>query len=250
MNENNQVPQQVPHNIQPTQPKKKGNIVLVIVLAVVGVLVLLGICGALAVGKIFSEYKKAVKEVESTYEEAKDNIKKEIENNTSTKAEASDELFQVNVNGVVINFPCTKEAFKGTGWEWDEKYAKKDLAGNYTTSGGRIGKYPGGVVVTVINDTEETKHIEDCTIDDGTFYNPKDGSENVVFVGGIKYESTLEEVKTIMTSLGYNNPKENVVGDSVFITYYKNDDQNNYKEKVEFQFYKETMQSVSIQTAG
>ena len=159
-------------------------------------------------------------------------------------------LFQVTVNGSTINFPCTKEAFDDTGWSWDEKYAKADIEGGYTTSGGRIGEYPGGVVVSVINKTQETKHIEDCTIDDGTFYNPEDDSNQITFIGGLTFSSTVEEVKEKMEELGYKNPKESPSEDAIYLRYFLEDNPDDYKNYIEFYFNNNIIKSVDIKTAG
>ena len=251
MNDNNQFQQQ-PQYVQTPPPKKKNNTVLIIVLVVVGVLAMMGVGCVLVIGTLYKNFKGQYEEIESVYEDTKETIKEEMEEQkTPTKqTTASDQLFQVNINGVTINFPCTKDDFKGTGWEWDEKYAKKDLASNYTTSGGRIGKYPGGVIVNVINKSQETKHIEDCIIDDGTFYNPKDGSEKITFVGGLTYDSTITEVKNKMNSLGYTNVKETTIDNSVFLTYYKDNDQNDFRNKIEFYFYNDVISYISILTEG
>lgn len=168
-----------------------------------------------------------------------------IENNVvENKVDLS--LSEVSVNGVKIKIPATKESFANTGWTWDEKYANKMLDSGYTTSGGRIGDYPGGVVVSVVNNFNEIKKIQDCTIDSATFYNPEDGSENVTFIGGINYGSTEAEVKSVMESLGYKNVKISNYDTSSYYTYYLNDDQNEYRNKTEFYFYKGVLKSVSI----
>lgn len=172
-----------------------------------------------------------------------------VENNVvENKVELS--LLEASVNGVKIKFPATKEAFANTDWTWDENYANKMLDSGYTTSGGRIGSYPGGVVVSVINNSNEIKKIQDCTIDDATFCNPKDGNSNVTFIGGINYKSTEAEVKNIMESLGYKNVKISNYGDSSYYTYYLNDDPNEYKNKFEINFYKGVINSISIYTEG
>lgn len=177
-----------------------------------------------------------------------------IENNTveknvnENKVELS--LLEASVNGVKIKFPATKEDFANTGWTWNENYANKMLDSGYTTSGGRIGSYPGGVVVSVINNSNEIKKIQDCTIDDATFYNPKDESSNVTFIGGINYKSTETEVKSVMESLGYKNAKVSDYDTSSYYTYYLNDDQNEYKNKIEFYFYNGVINSISIYTEG
>jgi len=159
-------------------------------------------------------------------------------------------LFEVAVDNNIIKFPATKESFANTGWVWDEKYANKTIDTGYTTTGGRIGKYPGGVVVTVINNSGEQKKIQDCIIDDATFYNPGDGSENVTFIGGLNYNSSEEDVKKVMSNLGYQNVKEKINETQSYYDYYMNDDQNNFKNYIEFYFYNGVIKSVSIFTSG
>ncbi len=171
----------------------------------------------------------------------KDNIKENL-------SELS--LFEVAINNNVIKFPTTKESFVDTGWTWDEKYANKIIDTGYTTTGGRIGKYPGGVVVTVINNSNEQKKIQDCIIDDATFYNPGDNSENVTFIGGLNYDSTEEDVKKTMLNLNYKNAKEKKYDNQSYYDYYMNDDQNNYKNYIEFYFYNGVIKSISIFTSG
>lgn len=160
-------------------------------------------------------------------------------------------LFEVAIDNNIIKFPATKESFANTGWVWDEKYANKSIDTGYTTTGGRIGNPPGGVVVTVINNSGVQKKIQDCIIDDATFYNPGDNSENVTFIGGLNYNSSEENVKSVMTNLGYKNMKEkNYDNQSYYYDYYMDDDQNNYKDYIEFYFYNGVIKSVSIFTSG
>ena len=162
----------------------------------------------------------------------------------------SNDMFQATVNGVQIKFPATKASFEGTGWTWDEKYATKKLDTGYTGSGGRIGTYPGGVVVSVVNTSGEMKEIQDCVIDDGTFYNPKDGSNDVVFIGGLTYSATKDQVKSKMAELNYTNVKESTVDALTNYRYYKDNNESNYKDYIEFSFYNEVLSNVSIFTSG
>lgn len=180
-----------------------------------------------------------------------DNVIKEDAKKEENKGNASNVSLKINqaqYNGVVITIPATKESFIGTNWTWDSKYAQKDLATGYTTSG-RIGSYPGGVVVGVINVSGQTKKIEDCTIDSATFYNPNDGSENVYFIGGINYTSTENDVTSAMSSLGYKNVKATKYDDAAYYRYFANDDQGNYKNYIEFSFYKIVLKSVSVRAS-
>lgn len=184
----------------------------------------------------------------------KEEIKNEEDNETTNQgstnvSNVSLKINQAQYNNVVITIPATKESFNGTNWTWDSKYAKRDLATGYTTSGGRIGSYPGGVVVGVINVSGQTKKIEDCTIDSATFYNPNDGSENVYFIGGINYTSTENDVTTIMSSLGYKNAKVSKYDNSVYYRYFANDDQNNYKNYIEIYFYNSVIKSVTVRAS-
>lgn len=270
MNENNQTPienqqpvqnmqqtnntptvnSQVPNQPSTPQPEKKNNTTILIVIIAILVLALIGLGAKMFLGNNKADKDDGNKDTPPTQEV--ETGKSEETPTTPATPPANDptSISQAVVNGVTINFPCTKEAFNGTGWSWDEKYAKTDLAANYTTSGGRIGQYPGGVVVSVINDSTETKHIEDCTIDDGTFYNPGDGSKSITFVGGIDFSYNIDNVKEKMTSLGYKNVKESTVEKSVNLSYFLNDDQNNFKDQIVFNFYDNVLKSVEIRTAG
>lgn len=153
------------------------------------------------------------------------------------------------VKGVKISVPATKESFANTGWTWDEKYANTDLATGYTTSGGRLGKYPGGAVVSVINNSGQTKKIQDCIIDSITFYNPGDGSENVTFIGGLNYNSTTNDVKTTFSKLGYKAGKERNYEKSNYYTYYLNDNSSNYRDYIEFSFFNGVIRSVTVKSS-
>ena len=143
-------------------------------------------------------------------------------------------LNQASLNGVTFNFPETKTTFSNVGWTWDANYASNDVEAGTTTNGGRIGNAPGGAVVQVINKGTETAHIEDCTIYSATFYNPKDGSENVTFVGGLGYTSNLDAVKAKMTELGYTKVTETPNENAVSLRYFLNNDTTNYGYEIEY----------------
>jgi len=238
-----------PNKSQPTNEHKAKKSNKIIVIGMITTIVILLIIGLLV--------KPPLKKNSS-----KNNTKEEnqVDNTASEKAEDTEStpeleidenyLFRVVINDVVISFPCTKDSFKNTGWTWDSKYAKKDLEPGLTTTGGRIGKYPGGVVVTVINKTDKTMHIEDCTIDDGIFYNTGDNTENITFIGGLNYSSTIDEVKTKMQELGYQNHKEKSYENALYLNYYLDDNQSNYANYIEFYFYNNVIKSISINTAG
>lgn len=250
-----------------------GGIIATIIISLVGTTLNV----ALGLNGIVESAKDASEKTLSTIEEEEDifnklegyNITTEVENNVvennvvennivenniveNNNVENKEELslLEACVNGITIKFPATKENFANTGWTWNENYANKMIDSGYTTSGGRIGSYPGGVVVSVVNNSNEIKKIQDCTIDDATFYNPKDGSSNVTFIGGINYNSTESEVKSTMDLLGYKNVKISNYDTSSYYTYFLNDDQNEYKNKIEFNFYNGVISSISIYTAG
>ena len=170
-------------------------------------------------------------------------------NQTTTEINSISDIKTAIVNGVKISVPATKDSFVGTGWEWDAKYANTDLATGYTTSGGRLGKYPGGAVINVINKSGQTKKIQDCTIDSITFYNPGDGSENVTFIGGINYTSSADTVKATFSKLGYKNVKERNYDESNYYTFYMNDNTSNYRDYIEFYYFKGSIKSVSIKSS-
>lgn len=245
-------------------PSPKKNNTLVIVLIAVMLVVIVG--AILLFTGVFNKDETPNKENETNNTEEKKE-EEEItppENNDSTTTEEQEnnntevppttseitKISQANVKGTLISFPATKESFKNTGWVWDENYAKKDLATGYTTSGGRIGTYPGGVVVSVINNSGTTKKIEDCVIDDAYFYNPKDGSEDVTFIGGITYSSKEKDVKSKMASLGFKNPKISNYDKANYYEYYLDDDQNNFKDYIQFYFYDGVLNYVAIITSG
>ena len=191
----------------------------------------------------------------STSSETNSTMNSTINSTTSTttpNTTGNDSVSAINtaiVKGAKISVPATKESFANTGWEWDAKYANTDLATGYTTSGGRLGKYPGGAVVSVINNSGQTKKIQDCTIDSITFYNPGDGSENVTFIGGLNYNSTTNDVKSTFSKLGYKAGKERNYEKSNYYTYYLNDNSSNYRDYIEFSFFDGTIRSVTIKSS-
>lgn len=158
-------------------------------------------------------------------------------------------LNQASLNGVTFNFPETKTSFNNVGWVWETNYAQNDVEPGIGTNGGRIGTAPGGASVLVINKGTETAHIEDCTIYSATFYNPKDGSENVTFVGGLVYTSTPDDVKTRMTELGYKKVSETTNENTLTLKYFLNDDSTNTNDYVEFYFVDNVVETVTISTA-
>ena len=171
---------------------------------------------------------------------------------TTPNTTGNDSVSAINtaiVKGAKISVPATKESIANTGWVWDAKYGNTDLATGYTTSGGRLGKYPGGAVVSVINNSGQTKKIQDCTIDSITFYNPGDGSENVTFIGGLNYNSTTNDVKSTFSKLGYKAGKERNYEKSNYYTYYLNDNSSNYRDYIEFSFFDGTIRSVTIKSS-
>ena len=157
-------------------------------------------------------------------------------------------LNQAALNGVTFSFPETKTAFSNVGWTWDANYASNDVAAGTTTNGGRIGTAPGGAVVQVVNKGTEPAHIEDCTIYSATFYNPKDGSENVTFVGGLGYTSNEEAVRAKMTELGYSKVTETPSDNGVTLRYFLNNDTTNTNNYIEFSFVSNTIENVTITT--
>jgi hypothetical protein len=153
---------------------------------------------------------------------------------------------QALVNGIVITFPTTKDSFAPLNWTWDEAYAKNDVEPGASSDGGRIGTAPGGVTVMVTNKNSETKHVEDCSIYSATFFNPKDGSENVTFVGGLGYTSNPEAVKNRMIQLGYTKVSENTAGENTYLRYFLNDDSMNTNDYIEFYFQGNVVQTVTL----
>lgn len=73
-------------------------------------------------------------------------------------------------------------------------------------------------------------------------------SEKVSFIGGLTYNSTVKDVKGKMKSLGYKNPKISKEEKSIYLKYYKDDSYDNYRDYIEFYFYKNSIKSVSIST--
>lgn len=172
---------------------------------------------------------------------------------TTTKViitDSKDELKKisdVSVNGVFISFPTTKSSFDKVGWVWNDKYAKQELPPNYSSmSGGRIGTYPGGVVVNVYNDSDVTKKYEECLIYSGTFYNPKDGSEDVKFINNLSYSSSIDDVKNTFNSLGYKNADIRDYDGSSYLKYFLDDNKSNYRDYIEFYFLKDVIYSVTV----
>lgn len=153
---------------------------------------------------------------------------------------------QVAISGVVFTFPETKTTFDKIGWKWDESYAKNTVEAGLTSEGGRIGNAPGGVSVFVYNKAETAQPVENCYVYNAIFSNPKDGSENVSFVGGLGYTANVESTKTRMTELGYTQVNETTNGDSVYLRYFLNNDTANSNDYVEFYFVNNVVETVTI----
>ena len=98
----------------------------------------------------------------------------------------------------------------------------------------------------VANTGSETKHVEDCNIYNATFYNPKDGSENVTFIGGIAYTSSSEDVKNKMVELGYKKYSETSNGNTTNLKYFMNDNESYSNDYVEFYFVDNAIETVTI----
>ena len=153
---------------------------------------------------------------------------------------------QAAVNGVVFTFPETKASFDKLNWKWEESYAKNSVEPGSTAEGGRIGNAPGGVSVYVYNKAETAQPIENCHIYNAIFSNPKDGSENVSFVGGLGYTTNPEAAKTRMTELGYTKVSEINNEDHVYLRYFLNNDSANANDYVEFYFINNIVETVTI----
>ena len=142
-----------------------------------------------------------------------------------------------------------KEAFEGTGLEWDEKYEDVDLADGCAASGGRLGEYPGGIVVSAINLSGETKKIPDCAIDDATFYFG-DENDEFKFPGGITKDSGIEDVNDLWEGVEPNRIYDK--DDAYYVEYRYENPENPYssENKIEYRFFKGELKSVSIMTDG
>ncbi len=171
------------------------------------------------------------------------------ENPTGGDDLSSLSLNQASFNGVTFTFPETKTTFNNVGWAWEASYAQNDVEPGIGTNGGRVGTAPGGASVLVINKGTAPAHIEDCTIYSATFYNPKDGSENVTFVGGLTYTSTPDTVKARMIELGYKKVSETTNENTLSLKYFLNDDSTNTNDYVEFYFVDNVVETVTISTA-
>ena len=60
---------------------------------------------------------------------------------------------------------------------------------------------------------------------------------------------TENDVTTIMSSLGYKNAKVSKYENSVYYKYFVNDDQNNFKNYIEFYFYNSIIKSVTVRAS-
>ena len=248
---------QSPNMVPPVGNNTNKNNTLIIVIAIVVVFAIVCIALVMLNNKDENDGKASSDNTPTTNEETikDDNTDSKDKDTNDNKGSSSltntkiNKISQASYNGVLISFPATKEAFKGTGLTWDEDYAQRDLATGYTTSGGRLGKYPGGISISVVNLSGQTKKIEDCVIDLAIFNNPKDGSENVTFIGGINYNSTKEDVQNTMKSLGYKNVKANDYERSNYYRYFLNDDDHNYRDYIEFYFFDNVLSSVTIRAA-
>ena len=270
----NQQLQNIPQPVDPTQgyippvapttpaPKKDNSqtlIIIIIVAALVCILVFLAITSGDKKKENTNTTTTTTKEVDKTTSTSTSTTTTTTNKNpiggitttTTTVAPSNPQNSSLAWNeasykGVTIKAPATKESFNGTGWTWDEDKKDLELKTGYTTSGGRIGEYPGGVVVGILNTSGETKKYQDCIIDSLTFYNPKDNSENVTFIGGLNYNSTIEQVKSTMKTLGHEAKlKERDYETSKYLKYNFNPDYE-YRDYIEFYYYKDVLQSVTI----
>ncbi len=157
-------------------------------------------------------------------------------------------MFQASINGITINMPSNKYEFEAAGWKWNEEKAKVDVKAGYSIPGGFIGKRSVGGEVLVVNLSGKTEHVEDCTIQGIDFNYSSKKRDNVYFIGGLNFNSKENDVKDTMTKLGYKNPKINKVESSTYYRYFKEDNQNNYGDYIEFYFFKGTIKTVSIYT--
>ena len=165
---------------------------------------------------------------------------------TSTTDGNSIDIKQATFNGVTFSFPTTKAEFESAGWTLDPNFAQVDVAPGSTAPAGRVGNEPGGATIMVANTGSETKHVEDCAIYSATFYNPKDGSENVTFIGGIAYTSSSEDVKNKMVELGYKKYSESSNGNATNLKYFMNDNESYSNDYVEFYFVDNAIETVTI----
>ena len=250
-----------PINNQPKKDNKLG-IILLIVLVVILIGVVIYFISNKDKNKDIPESNKNNVEVDNPVnnpehseqpqnedkpQEQPQNENKPQEENIVPNGNEITNYFEVEIDGHKIGLPATKEDFDKIGWEWDPKRAEEHIDSGYTTSGGRIGKYPGGVVVNVVNNSGELKKISECQIDMMTFYNPKDGSENIKFIGGLNFNSTLDQIKSTMDRLGFKNPKVYDKDKLVNYKYYENNDSKNmYHSYIEFEFYNNEFKEVTL----
>ena len=249
---------------QPQQPKKNNTVIIIVV--VILAVAILGVVALLSGNKDDKKDKTTTTTVTTT--ENRDltttTTTKDVDSTTTTTSTTQvippigtttvaptpnqdNNLAwnQAQYKNVTISFPATKDSFNGTGWTWDSTNAERTLKTGYTTSGGRIGSYPGGVVVSVVNMTGQDQLVKDCKIDAGTFYNPKDGSEDVRFIGGIHYGMQPDQVKAAMANKGFKKLDERPYEDSLYLKYQFNAERSTV-DYIEFYFYKGTMNSVTI----
>ncbi len=211
------------------KPKNKGNLIAIIIII---------LCVIITVF-VFVVRGKKDKEPE----------KKPVTTPTETTPNSdgnSIDIKQATYNGVTFSFPVTKAEFESVGWTLDPNISQTDVSPGSTSSGGRVGNEPGGATIMVANTGSETKHVEDCNIYNATFYNPKDGSENVTFIGGIAYTSSSEDVKNKMVELGYKKYSETSNGNTTNLKYFMNDNESYSNDYVEFYFVDNAIETVTI----
>lgn len=167
-------------------------------------------------------------------------------NNNSTDV-TNPEFNQVIVNGHAISLPSNTTNFIDAGLEIQEKDLDKTVEVSYFGTTVNLGKYPAYVTATIISPDDELINIKDGVVADVSFHNPKDGTNDVTFYGSITYNSSVEDVKKVMTNLGFT-VEEREYPNSKYMTFYKDNDKSNYKDYIEYYFYKDVITSVSVNT--
>lgn len=169
---------------------------------------------------------------------------------TKTKDVKKLTLLQVSVNGITISFPSNRNEFEAAGWNLNNENNELDLGSGLSMSGGHIGEKAGGADISFINLSGKTMKLNDCSIDDATFYNSSNKREKIYFVGGLNYNSTEDEIKTTMESLGYKNVEIKKNETEASYSYFLYDKKENSKDYIEIQFNKGKIKTVSVYTSG
>lgn len=157
----------------------------------------------------------------------------------------SNELQTVKINDVKITFPTTATELEKTGWKLDENKINSDIEKNKIDT----INFGDESILSIVNNSNETKKIKDCKFNLVSFNKPTNDENNIKFVDNITFNNSLEKIKVKMSLKGYDDEDENISGKYTSIKYYKDDEDDNVSDYIEFAFYDGTMTTVRISSS-